>query len=137
MSNLESQGTVLQVGDGASPEVFTACGEVKEIGGPSGSAPVIDVSNLSSTKREKIMGLPDEGQVSIQCNYDHNDTVQAALRAARTARTAKNFKIITSDSPSETLSFTAYVLEFSLSFAVDEVVTLTVTLEITDAVTFA
>ena len=137
MANLESQGTVLKIGDGNSPEVFTAVGEIKEIGGPSGSAPVIDVSNLSSTKREKIMGLPDEGQVSMSLNYDHNDAQQTALRTARTARTAKNFTIETSDSPSQTLSFTAYVLEFSLSFAVDEVVGLTVTLEITDAVTFA
>jgi len=46
MAQVESQGTVFKVGDAASPEVFTAVGEVKEIGGPSGSAPVIDVSNL-------------------------------------------------------------------------------------------
>jgi len=137
MAQTESQGTVFKVGDAASPEVFTAVGEVKEIGGPSGSAPVIDVSNLSSTKREKIMGLPDEGQITLSLNYDAADAQQDALRAARTARTATNFQIVTSDSPVETLSFTAYVLEFSLNFAVDEVVGLTVTLEIDGAVTFA
>ena len=137
MAQTESQGTVFKVGDAASPEVFTAVGEVKEIGGPSGSAPVIDVSNLSSVKREKIMGLPDEGQITLSLNYDGDDAQQDALRAARTARTATNFQIVTSNSPPETLSFTAYVLEFSLNFAVDEVVGLTVTLEIDGAVTFA
>ena len=137
MANLESQGTVLKVGNDASPEVFTAIGEIKEIGGPSGSAPVIDVSNLSSTKREKIMGLPDEGQVSMSLNYDPDDVQQTALRTARTNRTAKNFKIETSDSPVDTISFVAYVLEFSLGFAVDEVVSLAITLEITNEVTFA
>ena len=136
MANLESQGTVLQIGDAASPEVFNAIGEIKEIGGPTGSAPVIDVSNLSSTRREKIMGLPDEGQVSLGLNYDHNDTYQAALRTHRANRTPANFRIITSDSPSETIAFTAYVLEFSLDFSVDAVVNLTVTLEITAEVTF-
>jgi len=137
MAQLESQGTVLQIGDAASPEVFTAIGEVKEIGGPTGSAPVIDVSNLSSTKREKLIGLPDEGQISIELNWDPNDTKQTLLRTTRNARTAVNFKIITSDSPSTSLSFSAFVLEFSHKFGIDEVATLTITLEITDAITYA
>ena len=65
MATVESQGTTLGRGDAASPEVFTSIGEVTQIGGPTGSATVIDISNLSSTRREKIMGLPDEGQVNI------------------------------------------------------------------------
>lgn len=137
MTTYQSQGTVFKTGDGASPETFNAVGQVVNIDGPDGSAPVIDVSNLSSTAREKNVGLPDEGQITLTVQYDPDDTGQTRLKTLRTNRTSGNFKIEMSDSPATVLSFSGYVLQFSRSFSIDEVVMGTVTIEISGSVTEA
>jgi predicted secreted protein len=133
---LEAQGMEVKIGNGASPEVFTAIPEIKTFSGPSGSAAVIDVTDLSSAAKEKRMGLADEGQLSFTINYIPSDTQHIALRAARAARTETNFKMVfTDDSPSTTWSFSAFVTGFAVSGAVDNVVEANVTLEITGAIT--
>lgn len=134
---LHSQGTVIRRGDGASPEAFVAIGEVKSVGGPTGSAPVIDISHLTSAAREKRLGLADEGQVTLSCNLIPGDAAQVGLRADRLAATLRNFRIELPASPVPVLTFSAYVLEFSTTFAVDEPAELTITLEISGAVTWA
>lgn len=138
MSNaLETQGVTLKIGDGASPEVFTAISEIIDFTGPGGQAAVIDVTSLDSTAREKRMGLPDEGQFTFNGILLPDDTGQSALRTARTGRTLKNFKLTLTDSPATTLSFSAYVLGFENSGGVDDVLRLSVTLEITGPVTWS
>jgi len=137
MATIQSQACVLNVSDGASPESYLAVGQVTSIDGPSGSAPVIDVSNLASTFREKNMGLPDEGQLTLSLQYDPDDTGQTRLKALRTGRTQGNFRVDLSDSPPTTWSFAGYVLEFSKTINIDEVVMGSVTIEIDGAVTEA
>jgi len=137
MATIQSQACSFKVGDGASPEVFNAVGQVTAIDGPSGSAPVIDVSNLASTFREKNMGLPDEGQITLNLQYDPDDTGQTRLKTLRTARSQGNFIVTLSDSPATTWTFSGYVLEFSKSIQIDEVVMGSVTVEIDGAVTEA
>lgn len=133
---LEAQGMELKIGNGASPEVFTAISEIKTFSGPSGSATVIDVTDLSSAAKEKRMGLADEGQLSFTINYIPTDTQHALLRAQRASREETNFKLVfTDDSPSTTWSFSAFVTGFAVSGAVDAVVEANVTLEITGAIT--
>ena len=94
---LEAQGMEVKIGNGASPEVFTAIPEIKTFSGPSGSAAVIDVTDLSSAAKEKRMGLADEGQLSFTINYIPSDTQHTALRAARAALTETNFKMVSTD----------------------------------------
>jgi len=137
MTTYQSQGTAFTVSDGASPETFNAVGQVTAIDGPDGSAPVIDVSNLSSTAREKNMGLADEGQITLTLQYDMDDTGQSRLKTLRSGRTLGSFKIEMSDSPATTLSFSGYVLQFARSFNIDEVVMGNVTIEISGSVTEA
>lgn len=133
---LEAQGVKIQIGNGASPEVFADIKEIKTFSGPGGSATIIDVSDLASTAREKRMGLNDEGQLSFTMNYIPKDTQHALLRTARDARTRKNFKMIFTDaSPKSTWSFAAYISGFTVSGAVDGVIEATITLEITGSIT--
>jgi predicted secreted protein len=133
---LEAQGMLLKIGNGASPEVFTAIKEIKTFSGPGGSAAVIDVTDLSSLAKEKRMGLADEGQLSFTINYIPNDTQHTLLRTQRANREETNFKLVfTDDSPATTWSFGAFVTGFSVSGAVDGVVEANVTLEITGAIT--
>lgn len=137
-SALEAQGTLIKIGDGASPEVFNTIPEVKTFTGPGGAASVIDVTDLSSLAKEKRMGLADEGQLSFVINYIPDNTYHAALRAARASREETNFKMVFTDaSPSTTWSFAAFVTGFAVSGAVDGVIEANVTLEITGAITEA
>lgn len=137
MAQLDTQGVVIKRGDGASPEVFTTIGEVNSIQGPGGSATTIDVTNLSSTAKNKKMGLIDEGQVTLEMKLDTADTAQTGLRTDRSNKTLRNFQIVLTDSPATTISFAAYVMSFALATAVDDVVTASVTLEIDGLVTWA
>jgi hypothetical protein len=131
---INAQGVNLQRGNGAAPEVFATVGEITQFDGPGGSATVIDVSTLQSTAREKRIGLADEGQFTLQMNLDPSDATQTGLRADRIGRVKRNFKLVLTDTALTTLSFAAFVLEFKISGAVDQVVKAAVTLEITGAV---
>lgn len=120
---LEAQGTVLKIGNGASPEVFSAISEIKTFTGPGGSAAVIDVTDLSSAAKEKRMGLADEGQLSFTIHYIPNDTQHALLRTKRATRVETNFKLVFTDaSPATTWSFSGFVTNFAVSGAVDGVI---------------
>lgn len=133
---LEAQGMLIKIGNGASPEVFSTIKEIKTFSGPSGSAAVIDVTDLSSLAKEKRMGLADEGQLSFTINYIPSDTQHALLRTKRASREETNFRMVfTDDSPSTTWTFGAFVTGFAVSGAVDGVVEANVTLEITGAIT--
>jgi len=133
-SALQSQGMVIQISDAASPEVYTTIAEVMSIDGPGGSAAVIDVTDLSSTAKEKRAGLQDEGQVSFDMNYLPTNTQHILLRPQRAGALVTNFRILFTDSPQTTWSFSALVLGFSISNAGDDVTKAAVTLEVTGAV---
>lgn len=131
---IESQGITVTVGDGGSPSDLQTLNNVVDLNGPGGQASVIDVSNLASTRREKKMGLPDEGQFTMNLNWDPDDTVHQALRTYRNNRTRAEFKVTFTDGTPSTATFFGYVLGISLSAAVDQVVKATVTIEIDGAV---
>lgn len=132
---IAAQGTVIKIGNGESPEVFATIGEVRTFTGPGGSAAVIDTTTLESTRREKRMGLPDEGQFTLDVNLDPTDTDgQIACRTARTNRTLKNFEVTYPNSSKD--EFSGYVTGFQTSGAVDANIEATITIEITGAVTF-
>lgn len=137
MATFESQGVKLQVGAGdGPPETFADVGQVVDISGlRGGQATVIDVSNLASTRREKIMGLADEGQLNITVQYDPADVQQTRLETLRGTRTLGNFKVLLTDGGPTTFDFSGYVLSFSVDFAVDQVIQGSITIEITGAVT--
>lgn len=134
-SSLEAQGLQIKIGDGQVSETFTAIPEVKEISGPSGSASIIDITDLDSTHKEKRMGLPDEGQVSFTLMFIPKQTQHAQLRTDRAARTLRNFQLVFTDDPVTTWTFAAYVTKLEVSGEVDGVVEAEVELEITGAIT--
>lgn len=133
---LESQGTTLSIGNGATPtEVFTAIAEFKNFAFGTGSASVIDVTDLSSAAKEKRMGLQDWGQCTFTLNYIPGNAQHAELLAAKGDRQPRNFRIAFTDTPATVYQFSAYVLSLPLSGSVDGVIESNVTLEITGDVT--
>lgn len=113
--------------------------QVVGFNGPTGSAAVIDITNLRSTAKEKLIGLRDEGQVSLDLIYDTDTTsLQRALIDDRASRTKRIYDIKLTDQsttgqPSYAY-FNAYVTNFALTGAVDDAIKGSVTLEITSAV---
>lgn len=132
---IEAQGIVISRGTGSGPITYTAIPEIKSFSGPGGSASVIDVTDLASLAKEKRMGLADEGQLQLTINYIPDNTVHAALRADRAARSKVPFQITFTDTGVTVWTFEAFVTGFSVSGAVDGVVEAQVSLEITGAIT--
>ena len=131
---LKAQGTLLKLGAG-SPLVYTSIAEINSFNGPGGSAAIIDTTDLSSTAKEKVPGLHDNGQLSFECNLLPSNTQHAALRTAKENGTLCSFQLIFTDTGSTIWTFSAYVTNFSVSGAVDGVVKASVTLEITGDIT--
>ncbi len=138
MSNANfAQGTLLKLGDGATPvEGFTTIAEVTDIGGPSLALEIADVTNHSSLEgwREKIGTLLDAGEVSLSINYQpthstHNNTT-GLIRDLR-ARTKRNFQLIFTDAGLTTWLFTALVTGFEPGEPIDGQLTADITLTIT------
>lgn len=133
---IESQGVTLSYSVG-SPTSFASIANVVSFNGPGGSASVIDVTNLSSSAKEKLMGLPDEGQFTLEINIDPDDASHQALRSARSARTRTEFKLTLTDGTPSTAIFWGYVLGFAVSGAVDQQVKCAITIEIDGPVAWA
>ena len=137
-SALSAQGVTIAVATGSPNDYSNTIPEVSSINGPSGSATVIDATDLSSTAREKVMGLMDEGQVQLEINYLPDNAVHEFLRAARANKTLCSFRIAFTDgAPVTTFTFSGYVTGFAVTAQVDQLIKVSVTIEVTGSVTKA
>jgi hypothetical protein len=137
--DIDTTGKTLTAANGTlTPVTYTAIGEVTDWDGPGGgSASVIDVSHLGSTRKEKLIGLPDEGQCTFSVNYVPSDTGQLAVKTSRDNRTLKGYRLTLTDTAVTVATWDAYCLSFGISGAVDGKVSGKVGLEITGAVSWA
>lgn len=138
MTALKSEGVVIAISDaasGESPSSFVTIGSITDFTGPGGSATVIDCTTLESAAKEKIMGLADEGQLSLGLNLDPANEGQRHCFAARSAQEKRDFTLTLTDTAGTVLSFAGFVLEFSDSGAVDDKISASIVIEITGAVT--
>jgi len=106
-------------------------GKIISFTGPGGSANVIDTTSLESSAKQKMMGLPDEGQFTFEVNLIPDDAGQIELRQDRAARALGECILMLTDDDNTALEFKAYCLGFSISGSVDNVVRASITLEIT------
>ena len=134
--SVKTQGCALRFYDTAvSPNAYVDIANVTGFQGPSGSRQVIDATLLASAAKIKDVGLPDMGQISGDFVFDVSDTVLTDVYDAFLAGTLQVFQIAFSDSPETLFDFSAYVLSFSYSASIDDVVRGSFTLEISGAVT--
>jgi len=79
MAGLDAHGIALQRSDMATTPVFTAIGNVTNVGGPEMERDTYDVTAHDGDGwKEFIGGLKDGGEVSLTVNYDpskHDDLV--------------------------------------------------------------
>lgn len=136
MAGTTTVGVKLQRGDGATPtETFSDVGRVVNIGGPSGSRPQVDVSDLLSTAREFIGGLKDEGEVTLEVNYKADDPQHGGIESDFSADALRNWKIVLPSPEAATFSFAARVQQLAYAFSLDNARKLNLTLKISGPVT--
>lgn len=111
---------------------------ITNVSGPGGAAAVIDVSDLDSTAKEKLMGLPDEGQVTLTVNWGTPNAtlVQRVMIADRKSRTKRAWGICFPDPTSSLATGEGYCTGFSVSGSVDAKVEANITVEITGPITW-
>lgn len=129
-------GSLLKLGDGASPEVFSTIYEVRNIGDLGQENDLIEATHMLSTAKEYIYGLADGVELPVVVSYKPTDTSHVALLAAQAARTTKNFKLtMPSGGGSLTFSFSALIRGWKLPLSPNEIAEMTFTLKISGAIT--
>lgn len=115
-------------------------GEVLDFSGPGGASPVIDMTHLQSTAKEKLIGIPDEGQLSLSLNENVTDAGQSGLLADRNARYRNLYDLIFTDTtrsasamPSRA-SFFGFCVQYAGQGAVDGKCAANAVIEITGKV---
>ena len=116
-------------------------GQVLYIDGPNMERAMVDPTNLSTAStvdsvsvkfRTFAAGFGDAGEVSVEVQFDHDDTGQGAIWDDFTAGTSRTVVITFSDA--DTYTFTAFVRSMSHSQSIDEVNRATIAFKITGAV---
>jgi hypothetical protein len=117
-----------------TPKTMTALGDVRAIGpGFDGEASEIDVTSLSSTAKEYLLGLQDFGNVRVGLFLPSgSDTGHARLRALKESAAAEAFTITLASG--QVAAFMALVKSFSFDeISPDGVAVGSVNLRVTNA----
>lgn len=136
MPDIKTQGTLLQIEKTASPGEYETISGVYSIGGlGGGDSAEIDVTDFDSTAKEFLLGLKDEGTLSVSLNYDPDNTNHILLDTLRTSQASSGFKIALAAGTAKNFTFDAYVKSFEKTMEADDAVRGNLTLRITGAVT--
>lgn len=92
----------------ATPTAWIKVGQITDIKGTSDTSPDIDVTDLDSTTKEYLPGLPDTGNVTMSVFCIDGDTGLAAIEAGFDARAVKTFKITYPKGATPIRTFNAY-----------------------------
>jgi len=112
--------------------------EVVGFNGPGMSANVIDVSSLQSTAKEKLIGLYDAGQMTLNCNFDVDSPGQRLLRECMVNRTKGILLLqLSTSATAKSMQMEGYVNGLSVTGAVDQKLTSDVTILISGGVVFS
>ena len=97
-----------------------------------GEAADIDVTCLSSTAKEYIVGLQDSGTLSLDLNVDFSDAGYALMKTAKASGEAYGFQIELDTG--ETFTFDGFVKSLPFTGAVDAAITGTASVRISGSV---
>jgi hypothetical protein len=119
--------------DNAAQPTWTQVKNLKSFSGFDGSADEIDVTDMDSEAKEKMLGLVDNGSFSIEVNANKADPGQAAMKTAQVAVSKESFKLQYPDQSSST--FSGYVKSFPLTGATGAVLASSIAITISGKVT--
>lgn len=133
MTVLDAQGACFFIDNsGGTPQEI---GQVNSFSGFDGEAADIDITVLKSTAKEFRQGLQDNGNFSIEVQFDPNDVGQDECDIARAAQATRDFRLLLASG--DEANFEIYVKSFSKTGAVDGTVTGTVNMKITGDVVWS
>lgn len=134
-------GTLLKIGDGISPEGFTAIAEVKDITGPGLTREFAEFTHQQSAGgyREYKPTFKNSGDVSFKCNFIPDDDTQGFASAGGLLKdyedgTLRNFELEFPDPGHTKASFAAYVANVQPGSPMANALELNVTLRVTGPV---
>lgn len=127
-----SINTLIQLGNSASPIVYTTVANVGDMTGPTFAAAVVDVTSHSTTVpwREKITTLLDPGQLSFKLYFITDYSPHRQLFAVFANRTLANWRMVFPDQDGTVWFFQAYISKFSVTSTVAGVTEAAVTFEL-------
>lgn len=129
-----SLGTTLKIGNGATTEVFTAVGELRDVKGPTRSLGTEDVTHHGSAAAEFVATVLDNGEVTFDMNYDPADTIHAQIIDDMEDRTLRKFELTYTDDGDAKAAFSAFITKFETDMKVKGALTASITLKISGAV---
>ena len=111
---IQATGSLLQIGDGASPEVFATIPEVSRIAPPTVKFDMLEVTSHDSSGgfREWIPGLLDGENANAEYNWVPSNTIHQLVRDANLDKTKKNMKVVFTGTTDNTFAYAAYVMSF-------------------------
>jgi hypothetical protein len=139
---IETQGT--RVYWSTSTAVSTASsavvGAVVDLSGPNSQGSEIDITTFDSTAKEFLMGLRDEGSISINLIRDTSNAGQTNLIADQASRARRKLvidfstRVMATSVIGSRLTMDAYVQSFAYTAGADDAVKAAVSFRITGAV---
>lgn len=136
---LNAHGTLIKVGDGGTPENFTAIAELKDIDGPNLDRAVHAADSHTSTWREVVPGFRDGQEVTFDVNLIPTDPTHDPLTGLVylwNAGTKRNFQLVFPDVGNTTWQFGAFVTNVSPTAQVDGILIASITLRVSGEVSF-
>ena len=135
-------GTQLKRGDGATPEIFTAIAEVRDISGPNLSRDFEEVTHQASPAgyTEFLPKLKSGSELQFELAFLPGDPTQDAntgLLADYESGAKRNYKLVFPFTPNKTASFAAFVQSLQPKAPVNAAMTASATLKITGPVSWA
>lgn len=128
-----TQGITISVETTPGGGTYTEIAEVTGFDGPTTEAAEIEVTTLSSTAKEFIAGLADNGEISLNVNVVPSNTQHNQIRSDIVAGTVRSYQIDFNDGSTSntTYTFDAFVKSFPFSAAADDKLSGTINLRIT------
>lgn len=114
-------GTILKVGDGAGPEVFTTVARVMEVDWPKLKAYMVETTNHSDEYvQQSHSGVREFTGFSVTLEWTDDEATHATIRTNFDSNTAKNYKLISPDTQ-VTYTFAAFVEEIGRETKIKDV----------------
>jgi hypothetical protein len=142
-SAIAAYGTLIQMGDGATPtETFATIAEVLDVKGPGWKLATEDATNHSSPSafEEKIATIKSGDDISFDVNLIPAGTTHgysAGLLSVWNNRTLRNFKVVFPNVGSTTWTIPCYVTGIAPAMPVKGKLTASISLSIAGAPTLA
>ncbi len=132
-------GTLVKMGDGGAPEVFTAIAELRgdiEFSGLEADEIEVTTHNnaVNGKAKEKILGLIDPGTVNFEINYVADDATHLSVQTAWLNQVKHNFQL--RDPFGHGADFSGYIKSFPRKYPTGDSITAKLSIMVTGIPTF-